>query len=128
MGSGFQIIAIFSVSACLLGLGWLVYRARSRADAGDDHHSARGPAYWEVIYVTEDGTLLFTTLRVISVDIEARRFTAWCHSSGRERSFKIGKIVEARDLNRGGAKVNVPLWLNRLSLDADPLFSQSKAA
>ena len=89
-------IAYFAIGACVVGMLWALFwpGQRHRADTAPSNH-------WELIYVDEDGVLLFTLIRVLDIDTEARRLTAWCSRSACQRVFKFSKIVKAVDVQTG---------------------------
>lgn len=88
--------------------GWLAALLTRRPKALD----ASPGGYWDVVYVDDNGEMLLTTLHVLGVDTHTRRVTAWCSTSGRERQFKLSKIVKAQDL-RTGRRVNLLHWVRR---------------
>jgi hypothetical protein len=89
-------IAYFAIGACVAGILWAVFWPGQRR-----RDKTRPSNHWELIYVDEDGVLLFTLIRVLHIDTEARRLTAWCSRSACQRVFKFSKIVKAVDVQTG---------------------------
>jgi hypothetical protein len=109
-------IAYFAIGACVAGILWAVFWPGQRR-----RDKTRPSNHWELIYVDEDGVLLFTLIRVLHIDTDARRLTAWCSRSGRQRVFKFSKIVKATDVQTG-ARVHLSHGL----ADQAPAASRSR--
>jgi hypothetical protein len=105
MSNETQAIALIAIFMCGLGMVWSVLWPR-RNRSGTDPVSP----HWDLIYVDDDGTLLFTMVRVLRTDGEARRLTAWCSRTGAERVFKFSKILKATDVH-SGVRINLAQWL-----------------
>lgn len=100
-------IAMISVVIACMGMAWAVFWP-VRAQPGREPVST----HWDIVYVDDDGTMLFTLVRVIKVNPGTRRMTAWCSATGSERVFRLGKIVKATDV-RSGARIDVMRLLER---------------
>lgn len=82
-----EAIAAAGIFACGLGIAWAVFRPRE----------ANGLACWAVLYIDDNAVMQRTHVRVLSVGPVERRLVGWCSAKGRERAFRVSKIVEARD-------------------------------
>jgi hypothetical protein len=100
-----QTIAFVAIVASLVGMAWAIFWPGNRRSGGD-----LASTHWDLIYVDDNGVLIFTLVRVLSVNHDTRRLTAWCSRTGSERVFKFSKIVKATDVNTG-----VRIHLRRLS-------------
>jgi hypothetical protein len=105
MTNGSQAIALIAIIVCVAGIAWSVLWPVSRRSGADPISP-----HWDLIYVDEDGALVFTMVRVLRADHQHRRLTAWCSRTGAERVFKFSKIVKATDVH-SGARINLANWL-----------------
>ena len=96
-----ELVALALVAASLLGMLWALFWPGRRG-------TAPGPMLWDLVYVDDDGQLLFTTARVLTLDLNTRRLTAWCSRSGAQRVFKLSKILKATDV-ASGQRVRLPV-------------------
>lgn len=101
MTNGTQTMALLGIVASVAGIAWAVFWPGNRVQGGNAPST-----HWDLVYVDDNGILLFTLIRVLSVDPDARRLTAWCSRTGAQRVFKFSKIVKATDVNTG-LRINV---------------------
>ena len=85
-----------------LGMIWVCMRA------GRGTAAAPGSRHWDLVYVDDNGELLFTLVRVLDIDADGKRLTAWCTRTGAQRVFKVSKILKATDM-RSGRVVSLPV-------------------
>lgn len=96
MTTGTQAFAFLSIVVSVAGIAWALFWPGRRV------HGGNAPStHWDLIYVDDNGVLLFTLVRVLKIDPEARRLTAWCSRTGAQRVFKLSKIIKATDVNTG---------------------------
>lgn len=100
MGITAEVIAAAGIFACGLGIAWAVFKPRE----------ASGLACWSVLYLDDNAVMQRTQVRVLSVWPTERRLVGWCSANGRERAFKVSKIVEARDA-ASGTPIDVERWM-----------------
>lgn len=100
-----QTLVALTILACLIGVAWAALRPGLRRGGAD-----QAATHWDLVYVDEDGVLLVSLVRVLSVDLVNKRMTAWCARSGVQRVFKLSKIVKATDAHTG-ARVQLARWL-----------------
>ncbi len=62
---------------------------------------ADAPTLWELVYVDDDGVLLFTVVRVLQLDEAHHRLVGWCTRSQTQRVFKLSKVVKATHVATG---------------------------
>jgi hypothetical protein len=105
MSNGTQAIALVAIIVCIVGMAWSLLWPTGRRSGADPVSP-----HWDLIYVDEDGALLFTMVRVLRTDFEARRLTAWCSRTGAERVFKFSKILKATDVH-SGVRINLAKWM-----------------
>jgi hypothetical protein len=101
MDTGTQSIAMIAIVASIAGMAWALLWPGARR-AGNDVAAT----LWELVYVDDDGVLLFTMVRVLHLNPETRRMTGWCSRTCAERVFKLSKIVKATDVN-SGSRINL---------------------
>lgn len=114
MPTPLELLACLPLTALLvLCLATLVRWSR------DDRRSARqaavaaqgarpeAPTLWELVYVDDDGVLLFTVVRVLQLDEAHHRLVAWCTRSQAQRVFKLSKVIKATHLGTG-QRVRLP--------------------
>lgn len=100
-------IAMISVVIACVGMAWAIFwpvHGQPGRRAVSTH--------WDIVYVDDDGTVLFTHVRVLKVNPGTRRMTAWCSATGSERVLRLGKIVRATDV-RSGARIDIAGLLER---------------
>ena len=95
MSYTFEVLALLLVVVSLMGMLWAMFWPKRGAVA------EAGPRHWELVYVDDDGVLLFTMVRVLDIESDANRLTAWCSRTGAQRVFKLSKILKATDAQTG---------------------------
>lgn len=107
MSTETPIFAFIAIVLGLAGLAWAFSWSGKRRWAAD-----RVSTHWDLVYMGDDGIVLFTLVRILSVNLETRRLTAWCSHSGAQRVFKFSKIIKATDVH-SGMRVDVARWAVR---------------
>lgn len=98
MTLGAQAIGIVTVMLLAVGALWALLTA-PRGEGVREREPASH--YWAVTYLEEDGTMVSTTVRLLTIEPQMRRIRAWCYASANERVLNTQKILQARDLNNG---------------------------
>ncbi len=101
MSYAFEVLALLLVVISLVGMLWAMFWPKRSVVAEP------GPRHWDLVYVDDDGVLLFTMVRVLDIDVDGHRLTAWCSRTGVQRVFKLGKILKATDAQTG-ERVRLP--------------------
>jgi hypothetical protein len=113
MSYAFEVLALLLVVVSLMGMLWAMFWPKRRG-AGD-----QAPRHWDLVYVDDDGVLLFTMVRVLDLNLDSQRLTAWCSRTGAQRVFKLGKILKVTDAQTG-ERVRLPSGLRHgAGSDAD---------
>ncbi|MEY4765405.1 MAG: hypothetical protein RI907_2078 [Pseudomonadota bacterium] len=101
MSYPYEAFALALAAVSLVGLLWATFwpRRSTRADQ---------PTHWDVVYVDDDGVLLFTLVRVLDLQPDAHRMVGWCSRTGTQRVFKLSKILKATDVATG-ERVRLPV-------------------
>ncbi len=99
-----EVLALVLVLASLVGMLWAMFWPRH------DQRKAPLPAHWDLVYVDDDGALLFTLVRVLELNADSQRLVGWCARTGTQRVFKISKILKATDA-QSGERVRLPAML-----------------
>jgi predicted DNA-binding transcriptional regulator YafY len=105
-----EVLALALVLASLVGMLWAMFWPRQ------DQRKAPLPTHWDLVYVDEDGTLLFSMVRVLELNVENHRLVGWCARTGTQRVFKLGKILKATDVQTG-ERVRLPAGAASRSAD-----------
>jgi predicted DNA-binding transcriptional regulator YafY len=101
MSYPFEVLALLLVVVSLMGMLWAMFWPKSGAP------SPQAPQHWDLVYVDDDGVLLFTMVRVLELNLDSHRLTAWCSRTGAQRVFKLSKILKATDV-QSGERVRLP--------------------
>jgi hypothetical protein len=96
-----EVLALVLVLASLVGMLWAMFWPRQ------DQRKAPLPAHWDLVYVDDDGALLFTLVRVLELNPDSHRLVGWCARTGSQRVFKLSKILKATDAQTG-ERVRLP--------------------
>ena len=105
-------IALISVVIGFVGIAWAVFWP-----VPGPLGSRSISSHWDIVYVDEGGVMHVTLVRVIKINPQTRRMTAWCSATGAERVFKLGKIVKATDV-RSGARIHLGTLMDRHLFEA----------
>jgi hypothetical protein len=100
-----QTLVALGIMASAGSIVWQLLKPR-----GDD-----SLARWSILYIDRDARMQRAAVRVLSVHPMERCITT-AGGHGRRRTFKVSKIVEARDLETG-MPVNVPRWVEAFEAD-----------
>jgi hypothetical protein len=104
MSYPFEVLALLLVVVSLMGMLWAMFWPKRRGAAD------QAPRHWDLVYVDDDGVLLFTMVRVLDINLDSQRLTAWCSRTGAQRVFKLGKILKVTDA-QSGERVRLPTGL-----------------
>jgi Na+-transporting methylmalonyl-CoA/oxaloacetate decarboxylase gamma subunit len=118
MSYPFEVLALLLVVVSLMGMLWAMFWPKRRGAAD------QAPRHWDLVYVDDDGVLLFTMVRVLDINLEQQRLTAWCSRTGAQRVFKLGKILKVTDAQTG-ERVRLPTGLRH---DAEAGTSDARLA
>jgi predicted DNA-binding transcriptional regulator YafY len=99
-----EVLALVLVLASLVGMLWAMFWPRQ------DQRKASLPAHWDLVYVDDDGALMFTLVRVLELNTGSHRLVGWCARTGTQRVFKLSKILKATDAQTG-ERVRLPAML-----------------
>jgi predicted DNA-binding transcriptional regulator YafY len=101
MSYPFEVLALLLVVVSLMGMLWAMFWPKPST------RSPQTPQHWDLVYVDDDGVLLFTMVRVLDLNLDSHRLTAWCSRTGAQRVFKLSKILKATDV-QSGERVRLP--------------------
>lgn len=101
MSYPYEVLALALVVASLVGMLWAMFWPRQ------EQRKEATPAHWDLVYVDDDGTLLFTLVHVLSLNVDNHRLVGWCARTGTQKVFKLSKILKATDAQTG-ERVRLP--------------------